>query len=81
VFFDHAQFGFLGGFRRTNSRTLDVQNSLVAGKMPGISPNQSIFAKIRLEDMCEFMDLQRNSLRRYADAQGIFLRAQGTNFE
>jgi hypothetical protein len=57
VFFEHAQFGFLGGLPRTNSRDSDVQNSLWQGKMQGISPIQPFFPKTHRENICEFSNL------------------------
>jgi hypothetical protein len=43
VFFEHAQFGFLGGLPRTNSLSTDVQNSQVAGKNAGNFADSAAF--------------------------------------
>jgi hypothetical protein len=49
--------------------------------MQGISPIQPLIAKIRLENICEFMDLQMNSLRdgaaNYFAHSGNFLAGAG----
>jgi hypothetical protein len=71
MFFEHAQFGFLGGLPRTNSRAYNVH---AAGKMRGIPPIQLPFSKIHRENICEFSNLRANSLRRpagnfFADAR------------
>jgi hypothetical protein len=49
------------------------------GKMQGIWPIQPLFAKIRLENICESSSFETNSLRGYADEQGNILREQEIN--
>src|SRR5271169_5933016 len=79
--FEHAPFPedrFLGGLSPINSRSPTRQIPWSQGKRQGISPIQRFFAKIRLENLCEFRCLRMNSLRRRA---GNFLASAGNLHE
>jgi hypothetical protein len=86
VFFEHAQFGFLGGLPRPNSRFPDVQNSLVAGKNAGNFADSAAFFKnlsrkhLRIQHFVsefptqtsrEFFCQRRELIRASRDEQGI----------
>jgi hypothetical protein len=69
----------LGGLPQTNSRSLDVQRSLVAGKNAGNLADSAAFREICLENTSESSSFETNSLRGYADEQGNILREQEIN--